>query len=141
MASLFFVLSAITPEKMVQVLKNVFGVLCEGGLLLVRDYGLYDHAQLRFGRGHKIEENFYARQDGTRAYYFSEEKLCEVAVEAGFEVLENGYVQKETVNHKENICAPRIFIQAKLRKPLPTTCSCEHKHVLPSCEHKHVLPS
>lgn len=26
MASLFFVLSAITPEKMVQVLKNVFGV-------------------------------------------------------------------------------------------------------------------
>ena len=38
----------------------------------MRDYGLYDHAQLRFRKGHKIEENFYARQDGTRAYYFSE---------------------------------------------------------------------
>jgi hypothetical protein len=45
------------------------------------------------------------------------EKLCGLAVEAGFEVLGCGYVQKETVNHKENIHAPRIFIQAKLRKP------------------------
>ena len=43
-----------------------------GGVLLFRDYGLYDHAMLRFGRGHKIADNFYMRQDGTRAYYFSE---------------------------------------------------------------------
>ena len=39
---------------------------------MLRDYGLYDHAMLRFGRGHKLSENFYVRQDGTRAYYFSE---------------------------------------------------------------------
>ena len=38
----------------------------------MRDYGLFDHAQLRFSKGHKLEENFYARQDGTMAYYFSE---------------------------------------------------------------------
>ena len=47
-------------------------VLKPGGLLLFRDYGLYDHAMLRFGCGHKISTNFYVRQDGTRAYYFSE---------------------------------------------------------------------
>lgn len=41
-------------------------------MLLFRDYGLYDHAMLRFGRGHKLSEHFYVRQDGTRAYYFSE---------------------------------------------------------------------
>lgn len=47
-------------------------VLKPGGMLLFRDYGLYDHAMLRFGRGHKLSDHFYVRQDGTRAYYFSE---------------------------------------------------------------------
>lgn len=41
-------------------------------MVLLRDYGIYDHAMLRFAPGHKISENFYVRQDGTRAYYFSE---------------------------------------------------------------------
>lgn len=50
-------------------------VLKPGGSLLFRDYGLYDHAMLRFGRGHKISDSFYVRQDGTRAYYFSEGEL------------------------------------------------------------------
>ena len=40
-------------------------------MILFRDYGLYDHAMLRFSKGHKISENFYVRQDGTRAYYFT----------------------------------------------------------------------
>ena len=39
--------------------------------MILRDYGLYDHAMLRFKSGHKIQENFYKRQDGTRAYYFT----------------------------------------------------------------------
>ena len=51
-------------------------VMKPGGVLLFRDYGLYDHAMLRFGRGHKIADNFYVRQDGTRAYYFSEGNVC-----------------------------------------------------------------
>lgn len=43
--------------------------------MLVRDYGLYDHAMLRFTPGHKLADSFYVRQDGTRAYYFSTGKL------------------------------------------------------------------
>ena len=43
--------------------------------MLFRDYGLYDHAMLRFAPGHKISENFYVRQDGTRAYYFTTGEL------------------------------------------------------------------
>lgn len=38
--------------------------------LMIRDYGRYDAAQLRF-RGHqKLDEHLYVRQDGTRAYFF-----------------------------------------------------------------------
>jgi len=46
--------------------------------VLVRDYGLYDHAMLRFTPGHKLADSFYVRQDGTRAYYFSTGKLIVV---------------------------------------------------------------
>ncbi|KAJ3626983.1 hypothetical protein MTP99_014392 [Tenebrio molitor] len=43
-----------------------------------KDYGVYDMAQLRFKAGHKISENLYMRQDGTRSYYFSVEFLTNV---------------------------------------------------------------
>jgi len=49
------------------------------------------------------------------------EKLSELATPAGFEVLENRYVQKQTVNLKEGISAPRIFLQAKLRRKRATS--------------------
>lgn len=65
-ASLIFVLSAIHPDKFLQALCSLAAVLKPGGLLVFRDYGLYDMAQLRFGRGNKLGENFYVRQDGTR---------------------------------------------------------------------------
>lgn len=61
-----FVLSAVHPDKFVGVLRAAFKLLRAGGVLLFRDYGLYDMAQLRFKAGHKIAENFYMRQDGTR---------------------------------------------------------------------------
>jgi methyltransferase-like protein 6 len=66
LVTLIFVLSAIHPNKFLQTLQNVFNVLKRGGVVLFRDYGLYDMAQLRFKAGHKISENFYMRQDGTR---------------------------------------------------------------------------
>ncbi|KAF8788503.1 tRNA N(3)-methylcytidine methyltransferase like protein [Argiope bruennichi] len=116
-ATMIFVLSAIHPDKMPFVLKNIFEVLRPGGMLLIRDYGLYDQAMLRFGPGHKLDENFYVRQDGTRAFYFSEEYLQKLTTDAGFIVVLNKYVSRETVNRKENICVPRVYIQGKFYKP------------------------
>lgn len=64
--TLVFVLSTVHPEKFIPTLKNIYELLKPGGVLLFRDYGLYDMAQLRFKAGHKIADNFYMRQDGTR---------------------------------------------------------------------------
>jgi SAM-dependent methyltransferase len=45
--SLVFVLSAIDPSKFESALKNVATILKPGGLLIFRDYGLYDMAMFR----------------------------------------------------------------------------------------------
>lgn len=116
-ATLIFVLSAIHPDKMQQALENLFRVLKPGGVVLFRDYGLYDHAMFRFKSGNKLGENFYVRQDGTRSYFFSKELLAKLFHDAGFETLANEYVLRETVNKKEGLCVPRVFLQSKFRRP------------------------
>uniref|UniRef100_A0A3B3SSI1 tRNA N(3)-cytidine methyltransferase n=1 Tax=Paramormyrops kingsleyae TaxID=1676925 RepID=A0A3B3SSI1_9TELE len=116
-ATLIFVLSAIHPEKMLLALGNIFKVLKPGGVILFRDYGLYDHAMLRFKPGSKLGENFYVRQDGTRSFFFSKERLAELFAGAGFLTSVNEYVLRETVNKKEGLCVPRVFLQSKFWKP------------------------
>lgn len=115
--TLIFVLSAIHPDKFPVTLANIFRLLKPGGVVLFRDYGLYDMAQLRFKPGHKIADNFYMRQDGTRSYYFAETEVTELFRRAGFTVVVNSYIHRRTINPKENIDVPRIFVQGKFRKP------------------------
>lgn len=115
--TLIFVLSAVHPDKMKLVLENISKVLKPGGIVLFRDYGLHDHAMLRFKSGSKLGENFYVRQDGTRSYFFSKEFLAELFEEAGFQSVTNDYVLRETVNKKEGLCVPRVFLQSKFTKP------------------------
>ncbi|XP_076257819.1 tRNA N(3)-cytidine methyltransferase METTL6 [Rhynchophorus ferrugineus] len=116
--TLIFVLSAIHPDKFIPTLKIIYSLLKPGGLVLFRDYGLYDMAQIRFKAGHKISDNFYMRQDGTRCYYFSTEYIRTVFEQAGFEISVNTYIHRRTVNKKENIDVPRIFVQVKAMKPI-----------------------
>ncbi|XP_055468290.1 tRNA N(3)-methylcytidine methyltransferase METTL6 [Psammomys obesus] len=133
--TLIFVLSAIHPEKMRFVLLNVYKVLKPGRSVLFRDYGLHDHAMLRFKAGSKLGENFYVRQDGTRAYFFTDEFLAQLFVDAGYEEVVNEYVFRETVNKKEGLRVPRVFLQSKFQKPpkdpAPTTdCFAEKRRSL-----------
>lgn len=68
--SLTFILSAIPPCKQQQAVRNLFNLLKVRGVVFVRDYGINDHAMVRFGRQCKLDERFYAKQDGTMTYYF-----------------------------------------------------------------------
>lgn len=115
--TMIFVLSAIHPEKFKTVVQNIHKLLKKGGLLMFRDYGLYDMAQLRFKPGNKIGENFYVRQDGTRSYFFSLEEAKKLFETNGFEIEQNNFVQRRTVNKKEDVNVKRWFIQGKYRKP------------------------
>nr|XP_036234101.1 tRNA N(3)-methylcytidine methyltransferase METTL6 [Bactrocera oleae] len=115
--TMIFVLSAIHPNKFGIVVENIYRLLKPGGVVLFRDYGRYDMAQLRFKPGNKIAENFYMRQDGTRSYFFAEGELASLFTDSErFEVVENSYVHRRTLNIKEGIDVPRIFLQSKFRK-------------------------
>lgn len=70
LTTLIFVLSSIHPEKQAIAIRNLTKLVKKGGTVIVRDYGINDYAMLRFGRGAKLAERFYARQDGTRVFYF-----------------------------------------------------------------------
>uniref|UniRef100_UPI0031B8B38C tRNA N(3)-methylcytidine methyltransferase METTL6 n=1 Tax=Homo sapiens TaxID=9606 RepID=UPI0031B8B38C len=114
---LIFVLSAVHPDKMHLVLQNIYKVLKPGKSVLFRDYGLYDHAMLRFKASSKLGENFYVRQDGTRSYFFTDDFLAQLFMDTGYEEVVNEYVFRETVNKKEGLCVPRVFLQSKFLKP------------------------
>lgn len=47
---------------------------------------------------------------------FCAEELWDLFIQCGFDPVENGYVQKETVNHKEGRSAARVFVQGKYLK-------------------------
>lgn len=114
--SLIFVLSAIRPSLFLQVLKNIHDILDADGLLIFRDYAVNDMAMFRFKAGAKIADRHYLRQDGTTTYFFSQEEMDAMAQRAGFTLEISQYVQRRTVNKKEDVDVERTFLQCKYRK-------------------------
>ena len=64
----------------------------------------------------KLKDNFYVRNDGTRAYYFLKEEIKEMFEKEGFIEIENEYIHRLIENKRENLQMKRIWIQAKFIK-------------------------
>ena len=112
-----FVLSALKPDDLLGSFKKIFASLRPGGLLLFRDYARYDLTQLRLKPDRLIDDDFYFRGDGTTVYFFTEEKLKELAAAAGFIVLESRNDRRIITNRHRKIKMYRNWIQAKFMKP------------------------
>jgi SAM-dependent methyltransferase len=115
-----FFLSAVSSEKMPNVLQNIYKLLKPGGTVVIRDYGMYDMTQMRFlhKKGRKLGENFYMRTDGTRSYFFSTEKLQALFEAAGFVTTLVKYDTRELRNRKRKISMYRVWVRGKFTKPL-----------------------
>lgn len=116
---MIFVLSAISPARMLPALLNINSVLNVGGTVCFRDYCYGDLAQKRLdtkGRARKIEENFFARGDGTRAYFFTEEMLTMMFKQAGFDLVSVEVITKFETNRKLKVSRDRKYIQAIFKK-------------------------
>lgn len=115
---LIFVLSAIHPKYHQDVITRCSKTLKSGAILLFRDYGRYDMAQLRFAKSSKskITDNFYVRYDGTFAYYFTTQEIEILFTNSGFKVISNQYCLREVVNRKTQVTMQRVWVQAKFVK-------------------------
>lgn len=116
--TLIFTLSAVPPYRMPTAISECFSVLKPGGLLLFRDYGLYDMTMLRFESNQKVGFREYKRSDGTRSYFFSLDSVRALFTDVGFFELELEYCCIKSLNRRNGKTMQRVWVHGKFQKPI-----------------------
>ena len=120
-----FVLSAVPPARTASFLASACSLLRPGGCLLVRDYGIFDQAHLRFSPEAACDDSgcLFLRQDGTLARFFDRDELvdlvCSGAANAGVHLA--GEADWHTVavrNRAKDITMRRVFVHAVFTRAL-----------------------
>lgn len=115
--TMIFTLSSVPIKRMPHVIKECLSILKPGGMLLFRDYGLYDMTMLRFTPAQKISDFSYIRGDGTFSYYFSLNFLRELFKTAGFVEIESRFCCVQLVNRRKGQKMRRVWVHGKFQKP------------------------
>ncbi|KAI3656953.1 hypothetical protein MP638_004212 [Amoeboaphelidium occidentale] len=114
-----FVLSAVEPHALSRVMKKFHKWLKPGGMLLIRDYGRFDMAQLRFKPERLINKDneVYIRGDNTLVHFFTLEEMESLATaDDQFEIVQSGYDRRLIVNRLEKKKMHRVWVQCKFRR-------------------------
>ncbi|KAI9161075.1 hypothetical protein LWI28_014204 [Acer negundo] len=115
--TLIFMLSAVSPKNMPLILQNIKSVLKPNGYVLLRDYAIGDFAQVKLhNRNQMIGDGFYVRGDGTCSFYFSEDFLSSLFLEAGFKTLDISVYSRQIENRSRNITMDRRWIRGIFKK-------------------------
>jgi len=115
--TMIFTLSAIPFAIMPSTIEQCVSVLKQGGLLLFRDYGLYDMTMLRFLPHQRVGFREYMRSDGTLSYFFTLDTVRELFHAAGLITLELEYCCVRSVNRKNGKKMQRVWVHGKFMKP------------------------
>lgn len=123
--SLIFVLSAIPPQRHVDVLQTLVQAVPVGASVVFRDYARLDLAQLRFhtrkdaawAEPSMLSEthDWYRRGDSTMAYFFTCDEVSRLAEAAGLQGAAEEVVKTST-NRRTGAVMVRRFIQARWRR-------------------------
>lgn len=115
--TMIFTLSAIPFNTIPATLERCVSVLKPGGLVLFRDYGVYDMTMLRFLPHQRVGFREYMRSDGTYSYFFSLDTVRELFHAAGLLELELEYCCVRSVNRKNGKNMQRVWVHGKFKKP------------------------
>lgn len=109
---LVFTLSALRPDRQIEALRHCAATLKPGGVLLFRDYGMFDHVQTK-EHTMRVGECTIQKGDGVLCTFFDLEFIIMAFGVAGLTLHEPPkYCTVKNLNRKTGEELFRVFVQA-----------------------------